>query len=128
MFSLDGGGLNFPDLGETNGLWFLPPVIQDTNIILTLYNADTNKAYEIYYTSTLVNSNTVWSSLAVTGRLGQITFTNPMIDTVRFYRATEGSDWDGDGIPNWMDASPSSTNTGALTITIESPVNGGNLN
>ncbi|MBI5386382.1 MAG: hypothetical protein HZA90_17060 [Verrucomicrobia bacterium] len=128
MQTFGGGGPDYPEPGETNGLWFLPPLILNTNIVLTLYNADTNKAYEIYYTSVLLNSNTVWSSLAMTGRLGQITFTNPMTEPVRFYRAAEGSDWDGDTIPNWADADPRSTNLGALTITIESPAHGGNFN
>lgn len=129
MMMLDGGGgPDYPESGDTN-LWMLPPLIQGTNLILTLYSAApgfTNKAYEVYSTSVLLNSNTIWT-LPVTGRLGQINFTNPMIEAIRFYRATEGTDWDGDGILNWMDADPRSTNVGALTITIESPTNNATL-
>ena len=125
MLALDEGGTSYAQSGDTN-LWFLPPVIQGTNIVLTLYSADTNftsKSYEIYFTSALLNTNTPWSAIAVTGRLGQITFTNPILDDIRLYRAVEGSDWDGDGIPNSMDADPRSTNVGVLTITIQSPTN-----
>ena len=123
-----GGGPDYAQTGDTN-LWILPPVIEGTNITLTLYSADTNfttKSYEIYAASAVLASNTFWT-LPVTGILGQITFTIPMVDNIRFYRAFEGSDWDLDGIPNWMDADPRSTNAGALTITIESPTNNSTL-
>jgi len=124
--SLPGDGEpDYMQLGDTN-LWFLPPIIHvtnTTNIVLTLCNADTNKSYDIYSTYQLQNSNTVFSSIAVTGRQGQVSFAIPVTNWVRFFQAKEGNDWDGDSIPNWMDANPYSTNAGALTITILSPTN-----
>ena len=41
-----------------------------------------------------------------------------------FFEAAIGTDWDGDGIPNYMDGNPIDPNVGALTITIDSPANG----
>jgi hypothetical protein len=105
------------------GFWLLSPeILQGTNVFLTLMNCDTNIGYDIYYTPAL-EDNLTWSILA-TGHIGQTTFTVPMLGWRGFYKGAEGGDWDGDGIPNWMDADPKSTNTGALTITIESPVSG----
>jgi hypothetical protein len=99
-----------------------PEVLQGTNILLTLLNCDTNIGYDVYYTPA-IETNMTWSILA-TGHIGQTTFTVPMLGWQGFYRGAVGGDWDGDGILNWMDADPRSTNTGALTITIDSPLNG----
>jgi hypothetical protein len=78
--------------------------------------------YEIYRQWEL-DPNAQWI-LHMIGAQGQTNFsTNMGIFTMGFFRAAVGSDWDGDGIPNWLDAQPSSTNAGALTITIDSPTN-----
>jgi len=120
--TLQGGEAYLPFYGDTNGFWLSPPVLDQTNVYLTLWNADTNKAYDIYFTPILIASN--WSRIAVTGALGQVNFTNAITATNGFYRAVEGNDWDQDGVPNYMDADPRSTNVGVLTITIQSPTNG----
>ena len=102
-----------------------PEILQGTNMFLTLANCDTNIGYDIYY-APAIETNMTWSVLA-TGHIGQTTFTVPMLGWQGFYRGAIGGDWDGDGIPNLMDADPRSTNVGALYITIESPINGTNF-
>ena len=96
-----------------------PEVVDGTNVLLTIANANTNLSYDILHTSGL--EAPVWNILS-TGAVGQILFTVPMTGTRGFFRGVQGEDWDGDGIPNWMDASPFDSNVGALVITIESPV------
>src|SRR6185436_11244530 len=54
----------------------------------------------------------------------QIQITNS-VNPHEFFRAGVGSDWDGDGILNWQDSQPSSTNGGFLRITIEFPASNG---
>jgi hypothetical protein len=41
-----------------------------------------------------------------------------------YFIGAVGNDWDSDGIPNYMDANPHDASVGALTITIDSPLNG----
>jgi hypothetical protein len=96
-----------------------PEVVDSTNVLVTIANADTNSAYDILHTPGLEIPN--WNIVS-TGAVGQIQFTVPMIGITGFYRGVQGQDWDGDGIPNWMDASPLEGSIGALTITIESPL------
>jgi hypothetical protein len=107
--------------GETNGLYLTPPLIEGTNVSLTLWNADTNKSYNIYYASALLNSNTVWSSIAALGLQGQTNFSFWFEGDARFFRAFEGNDWDWDGSPNYMDAQPYNSAVSNLTVTIEWP-------
>jgi hypothetical protein len=44
-----------------------------------------------------------------------------------FFRVLECLDCDGDGIPNHQDGQPGNANVGSLTITIDSPLNGTNI-
>lgn len=82
--------------------------------------------YEIYRQWEL-DPNAQWI-LHMIGAQGQTNFsTNMGIFNTGFFQAAVGSDWDGDGVPNYQDAQPSSTNAGALTITIDSPANGTNI-
>jgi len=99
-----------------------PEITEGTNVFLTLANCDTSIGYDIWHAPDL-SSNSVWSIVA-TGTMGQATFTLPMVGSEGWYRGAVGGDWDGDGIPNWMDADPRSTNAGVLTLTIDSPANG----
>jgi len=118
-----GGGLQMDFYDPEQGFSLLTPEItQGTNVLLTLFNRDTNISYDIWHAPEL-SSNAVWSIVA-TGTMGQATFTLPMVGSEGWFRGAVGGDWDGDGIPNWMDADPSSTNAGALTITIDFPGNG----
>jgi hypothetical protein len=120
-----GGGFQLDSYDPEQGFRLLTPEItQGTNVLLTLFNGDPNIGYDIYYTPAL-ETNMTWSIIS-TGYIGQTTFTVPMQGWQGYYRGAVGGDWDGDGIPNWMDADPSSTNAGVLTLTIDSPANGSN--
>ena len=102
-------------------LYLLTPIIVGTNVHLTLWGAQTNQSYDILYSPVLPANN--WLTLAI-GSMGQTNFTVPMLGDTAFYRAEIGDDWDGDGIPNWMDARPSDPNIGALTVTVDFPASG----
>jgi hypothetical protein len=120
---LDGGASGLAQYDPSQGFWLLSPqVVQNTNLFLTLVNCDTNIGYDIWYAPVLAPSP-VWSILA-TGVIGQTTFTVPMRNGQGYLRGATGIDWDGDGIPNYMDADPRNPNVGALTITIDVPANG----
>ncbi|HYG33433.1 MAG TPA: hypothetical protein VEC99_01535 [Clostridia bacterium] len=124
---LDGPLGGPPPYDPAQGFWLLTPQIQQvTNVFLTLVNCDTNIGYDVYYTPAIA-TNMTWSIVA-TGRIGQTTFTVPMLGWQGFYRGAVGGDWDGDTIPNWMDANPTNANMGTLSITIDSPSNGTTLN
>ena len=96
--------------------------ISSNQIQIQITNGVGSANYEIYRQWEL-DTNAQWIPYML-GAQGQTNFsTNMGIFTMGFFRAAEGSDWDGDKIPNWLDAQPSSTNAGALTITIDSPTN-----
>jgi hypothetical protein len=59
--------------------------------------------------------------------MGQVTFSINPTNSFGFYRAAEGNDWDGDGIPNFMDAQPLNPAVSNLTVTIDMPTNLQNL-
>jgi hypothetical protein len=80
--------------------------------------------YELYRAPVLNDPNFPFTLYAI-GTLGQTNFTIIMgMDPSGFLKAGVGSDWDGDGIPNYMDGNPSDPLVGALSITIDSPANG----
>ena len=117
-----GGMFEMESYDPALGFWLLTPQVEGTNVLLTLTNIDSSISYDILYSATLA-TNAVWNIVS-TGVIGQVDFTVPLWPGPAFFRGAEGGDWDGDGIPNWMDADPRSTNVGALTITIDSPTNG----
>jgi hypothetical protein len=123
MQTMDAGTpLQQPAYDPTSGFTLSTPVIQGTNLFLTLSNGDPTISYDIYYTPTLSPAPS-WS-IIVTGAIAQTSYNVPIRGTQGYLRGAVGGDWDGDGVPNWMDADPRSTNIGALTITIDSPANG----
>ena len=80
--------------------------------------------YEIYRADSLDSLAYPWT-LHLIGSLGQSNFTVTSGNSYSgFFRAAVGNDWDGDGVPNYMDANPSDALVGALTIIIDSPTNG----
>lgn len=95
---------------------------------ISITNGDTNANYELYWTPVLA-SQTYPFNLLVVGDQGQ---TNFNVDAGAWislwFRASVGTDWDSDGIPNYMDGNPSDSSVGALSVTIDSPVNGSALN
>ena len=129
MTPLGQESLYIPFYGGTNGFWLSPPVVDGTNISLTLWNADTNKSYDIYFVSALRTSHTVWQSIAANGQQGQTNFTTTtMLGDIGFFRAFEGNDWDNDGYPNYRDAQPYNGAVSNLTVTIQFPAHGSNVN
>jgi hypothetical protein len=93
---------------------------------LTVTNGVGTTNYEIYHRLTLESTND-WVQRMV-GSNGQFVFTTNMgIDLRGFFQARIGSDSDGDGVPNSIDGNPYNSAVGALTITIDSPTNGANL-
>jgi hypothetical protein len=97
-----------------------------TQLNISITNAIASTNYEIYWTPILA-TNFPWTLLLV-GSVGQSNFVADMgIDTVGFYKAGIGSDWDIDTFPNYMDANPFDATIGALSLTIDSPTNGASL-
>jgi hypothetical protein len=108
------------------GLTIASSGTDQVQIVIT--NGSSSVNYEIYRTPVLDDTLNYPFILHLIGNQGQTSFVaNLGIDTRGFFRAAVGSDWDGDGIPNFQDAQPSSTNAGVLTITIDSPANGANI-
>lgn len=96
------------------------------NVLIT--NGVSTANYELYWTPVLSDPNFPFT-LLVTGTLGQTNFGVLMGTTeAAFIQAAIGTDWDGDGVPNYKDARPSDATVGALTVTIESPTNGSTIN
>ena len=127
-----GGGMGFlvclaialwPELAKTSPAPGLSIALTSSNLlVLTITNGVTNEYYEIYAKIQLQAQD--WSFFT-NGAQGQTSFTSATFPAQsRFYRARATNDWDGDGVLNWADANPNSTNVGLLTITIESPLNG----
>lgn len=82
----------------------------------------------MYWTPILANQSHPFNLLSV-GDQGQTNFTVDAGAWMSLYfKVSVGTDWDGDGIPNFMDANPSDSSVGALSVTIDSPVNGSALN
>ena len=95
---------------------------------ITITNAVSYASYEIYRRVSF-DSSSFWIG-PITGALGQAVFTVTNVNSIKqqeFFQAAVGSDWDGDGILNWQDSQPSSTNGGLLRITIDSPTSNGNV-
>ena len=96
---------------------------------IVITNGSSTVNYEIYRTPLLDDEANYPFTLHLIGNQGQTSFVASFgIDTRGWFRAAVGSDWDGDGIPNYQDAQPSSTNAGTLFITIDSPVSGSVFN
>jgi len=95
-----------------------------TQVIIAITNAVASTNYEIYRTPIIGDANFPWTLYAV-GAVGQSNFlADKGYDLTGFFRATTGSDLDGDGVPNGLDANSSDATIGILTITIDSPTNG----
>ena len=119
-FLLTRASAQVPTPGLTIGL------VTSNEFQIRITNGVSYANYEIYRQWEL-DPNAQWI-LHIIGAQGQTNFTTNMgIFNTGFFRAAVGSDWDGDGVPNYQDAQPSSTNAGALTITIDSPANGTNI-
>jgi hypothetical protein len=105
-----------------------PPVLTiaplgSNQFSIAITNGESNGEYILYWVSALGAGPDSWQPLST--NVGK---TNWIVDgtgfSSLFFQVIVGADWDGDGIPNWMDASPNDPGIGALTITIDSPLNG----
>jgi hypothetical protein len=123
-------GLALIILSATGLLWgqtapvmtIAPTGTNQFSIVIT--NGVTNVNYELFWTPSLNDPAFPWT-LAVEGAQGQTNFTvDGGVSPIAFFRANLGSDFDGDGVPNWMDANPYDPTVGALTVIINSPTNG----
>jgi hypothetical protein len=104
----------------------LTVALSSTNQLqIVITNGSSLVNYEIYRTPVLGDDLTYPFLLHIIGNQGQTSFVASFgIETRGWFRAAVGSDWDGDGILNYLDAQPSSTNVGILSITIDSPLHG----
>jgi hypothetical protein len=124
---MEGDEFNYP-LAQT-GLRLTLPIIPATNTsiaFLTLLDAPTNKSYDIFFVPALGLTNTAWNSIAARGASGQTNFTVSLTNSVGFFQAFD-NDLDNDGFLNYLDANSHDTNIGTLTITIDFPRDGDNL-
>jgi hypothetical protein len=98
--------------------------VAQTQFSITITNG-TNVNYEIYWTPVLGDEGNYPWQLLDSADLG---VTNWVFDVgtwpVGFFRGSIGNDWDSDSVLNWMDANPRDNSIGALTIIIDSPLNG----
>jgi hypothetical protein len=97
---------------------------------ITVTNAPSGAQYELQRVNDLnqvLDPGFVWPTAAV-GAIGQTNFVMGMgIFEFGFFRISGCIDCDGDGVPNWQDGNPFDTNVLGLTITIDSPINGANV-
>ncbi len=107
-----------------------PPVLTITplgagqySITVTNSTGPTNLLLE--WTPILADTNYPWLVVA-TNAPGQTNFTMDASAWPKgYFRVLMGDgDVDGDGIPSWMDAQPANGSVGALTVIIDSPLNG----
>jgi hypothetical protein len=100
-------------------------LISTNQVQIDITNAVSTANYELYRTPVLGDPAFPWNERLTIGSLGQSNFTATIgIEQVGFFKVAVGSDWDEDGIPNYIDAQPSNPAVGALVITIDSPANG----
>ena len=117
MYDSMQSGVPYLTITATNGNQALITVLNDTN----------PGNYELWWTPVLADPNYPWTLQSV-GLVGQTNFIVNMSSPTAFFRAVVGSDADGDGVPNYMDGDPNNAAVGALTITIDSPLNGSVFN
>ncbi len=95
---------------------------------ITITNGVTGVSYELFRTPVLGATTVYPWALHASGTLNQTNFLVSMsIELTGFFQATIGNNWDGDGAVNAVDGQPSNAAVGALTITIDSPTQGQNL-
>lgn len=83
-----------------------------------------NTNYTLYWTPVLANSNYPWVVLTNTEVGGSNFLVDASGSDVGWFRALIGTDFDGDGVPEWQDAQPGNPSVGILSVTIDSPING----
>lgn len=104
--------------------------ISSNELQITVTNAAVGAQFELQRVSdlnALLDPGYIWPT-EILGTLGQTNFVVEMgIFYTGYFRILGCIDCDGDGIPNYQDGQPGNTNVGFLTITIDSPTNGSNI-
>jgi hypothetical protein len=102
--------------------------LSGTNLLLVITNGSSLANYEIERTPVLGDEVGFPWTYYTNGTLGQTSFVAYFgIETRGYFRAAVGTDFDSDGIPNTVDGQPNNGAVGALTITIDYPANGSNV-
>ena len=109
-----------------------PPVLTITPLggnqfNITVTNA-TGSNLLLEWTPVFADTNYPWLVVA-TNAPGQTNFSLDASAWPKgFFRVLAGDgDVDGDGVPSWMDAQPLNGSVGALTVIIDSPLNGASI-
>jgi hypothetical protein len=132
---LVGVGLCLMTLFVCHLAWATPPgvkiVVSGTNqITVVVTNSVPTATYEIFWQEFLDGSslsNGTWQLIDI-GSVGQTNFPFDTGETMTgFFRAVNRTDFDMDGVPNFEDARPFDPTIGILTVTIETPANGANV-
>lgn len=109
------------------------PVLKITGLgtnqfFIEITNAVSTTNYTLYWTPALANPNYPWIVLT-NNNVGESNF---LVDAngwdTGFFKILTGTDFDGDGISEWLDAQPQNPSVGILSITIDSPINGTDFN
>jgi hypothetical protein len=92
---------------------------------LTVTNHTAGAVYEIYTRPVLGDDMYPWTFLG-RGAVNQTNFviTDYAVQPTGFFELAVGSNWDGDGANNDIDAQPNNSSVGALAITIDFPTQG----
>ena len=112
-------------MDQQQGLYLLAPSFQSTNILLNVQGGSTNQWYTIRFSDQVFDGMTEndWTTPSHGyGAYGQTNFIIPTQENVGFYRVLATT-----GIPPWQLADPANTNSGFLTLTIDSPTNGSTI-
>jgi len=99
-------------------------LVSSNQVKLTITNAVPGQTYEIHRRP-VFHEEYPWQLHLVGTNASQTNFTAPMgIDLSGFFRAQLGTDADGDGIFDRLDANPTNASVSTLFITIDNPTNG----
>lgn len=105
------------------------PVLSITSLgtnqfLIGITNGVTNATYELHWRPALNNTNYPWQVIA-TNDVGQTHFSvDAGLWDFGYFRVSVGTDADGDGVPDWLDADPNNPAFGILSLTIDSPLSG----
>jgi hypothetical protein len=101
------------------------PTTNQFSVVIT--NGVTTTNYTLFWSEALNDVNYPWRVVSV-GALGQTNFSiNAEGFPIGYFEILVGSDRDGDGIPESIDADPNDAAIGALSLTITYPANGSTI-